>query len=81
MKSVLYSDSLVTLSETGKVVGSFNIVVTPARHQGADCFKVEAISHGVIDGVPCGTSILTYVTTSLETLEQHHHEYIKVQHL
>ena len=78
VKSILFTDSLVTVSETGKIVGSFNVIITPARCQGTDCFKVEAMSQGIIDGVPCGTGIIAHVTTSLETLEQQHHEYIKV---
>ena len=42
------------------------------------CLMVHANSHGSIDNVPCGTSITCFLSYSLETLEQQHHEYVKV---
>lgn len=77
-KSLLFEDKLVTVSDTGKEVGEFTISIQAAQKSGAKCFLVHANSHGAIDGVPCGTSITTYVDFSLSTLEQHHHEYVKL---
>ena len=78
-KHVLFQDNLVTVSDTGKELGEFTVSIEQARHQGIECFLVHANSHGAIDNVPCGTSITTYVSQKLETLEQHHHEYVKVR--
>lgn len=53
--------------------------MTAVKKNQIDCFLVHANSHGTIDGVPCGTSITAYVSKSLDTLEQQHHEYVKVR--
>ena len=76
--NILYTDKLVTVSDVGKELGDFTVTVERARRDGERCFLIHAHSHGSIDNVPCGTSITTYVTTQLETLEQQHHEYVKV---
>ena len=68
----------MTVSDTGKELGEFTVTVEPTKHQGTECFLIHANSHGAIDSVPCGTSITAYVSKKLETLEQHHHEYVKV---
>ena len=78
-KYLLFTDTLVTTSDTGKELGEFRISVTATKQEGAECFLVHANSHGAIDGVPCGTSITAYVSTKLETFEQQHHEYVKVR--
>ena len=78
LKYVLFSDSLVTVSDTGKELGEFAVTVETATHQGQECFLIHANSHGAIDSVPCGTSITAYITWGMETLEQQHHEYVKV---
>ena len=77
-KNLLFEDNLVTTSDTGKELGEFNVSITPTKHRGQECFLVHANSHGAIDSVPCGTSITAYVTRRLDTLEQQHHEYVKV---
>ena len=66
------------MSDTGKELGEFTVSIERAKHQGNECFLVHANSHGAIDSVPCGTSITTYVSPKLQTLEQQHHEYVKV---
>ncbi|XP_068103209.1 ciliogenesis-associated TTC17-interacting protein [Hyperolius riggenbachi] len=80
----LFAESLQTVSESGTEVGTFTVSVQPAYYQqeGEEeekCFLVHASSHGTVDDVPCGTSIVAYLTPRLETLEQHLHEYIKVK--
>ncbi|CAL1528736.1 unnamed protein product [Lymnaea stagnalis] len=78
-KYVMFDDNLVTVSDTGKELGEFTVTVEPTRYKGLECFLIHANSHGSIDGVPCGTSIVCYVSKCLETLEQHHHEYVKLE--
>ena len=68
----------MTTSDTGKELGEFSVSIEPVKHQEQDCFLIHANSHGAIDSVPCGTSITAYVTKALDTLEQQHHEYVKV---
>lgn len=75
----MFDDALVTVSDTGKELGEFTVTVEPAKHRGQECFLVHANSHGAIDGVPCGTSIVCHVAKNMDTLEQHHHEYVKVR--
>ena len=75
----MFDDNLVTVSDTGKELGEFTVTVEPTKFRGQECFLIHANSHGAIDGVPCGTSIVCHVSKSLETLEQHHHEYVKVR--
>lgn len=79
LKDVLFTDTLVTISDTGKELGEFTITVEPTRHNGQECLLVHANSHGTIDNVPMGTSVTAYVTTNLKTLEQQHHEYVKLE--
>lgn len=77
-KYVMFDDNLVTVSDAGKELGEFTVTVEPTRYKGLECFLIHANSHGSIDGVPCGTSITCHVSKCLETLEQHHHEYVKL---
>ncbi|PIK38482.1 putative ciliogenesis-associated TTC17-interacting protein [Apostichopus japonicus] len=79
VKESLFGDGLVTISDTGKELGEFSITVEPTRHKGQDCLLVHANSHGTIDSVPMGTSVTAYVTHNLKTLEQQHHEYVKLE--
>ena len=80
-KYLMFEDHLATVSDTGKELGEFSVTIEPTKHKGQECFLVHANSHGAIDGVPCGTSITAYVGNSLETIEQQHHEYVKVEYL
>lgn len=77
-KYVMFDDQLVTVSDAGKELGEFSVTVEPTRYKGLECFLIHANSHGSIDGVPCGTSIVCYVSKCLDTLEQQHHEYVKL---
>ncbi|CAH1788615.1 unnamed protein product [Owenia fusiformis] len=78
-KYLLFSDNLVTTSDTGKELGEFNVTIEMTKRLGNDCYHIHANSHGAIDSVPCGTSITTYVSKKLETIEQQHHEYVKLE--
>lgn len=78
-KYLMFEDHLVTTSDTGKELGEFAVSIEPIKHKGQECFLVHANSHGAIDGVPCGTSITAYVGNNLQTLEQQHHEYVKLE--
>lgn len=78
-KYLLFNDDLVTISDAGKELGEMKVTVTETRSNGVDAFLIHANSHGSIDNVPCGTSITAIVNTHLETLEQKHHEYVKVR--
>ncbi|XP_046553649.1 ciliogenesis-associated TTC17-interacting protein-like [Haliotis rubra] len=76
---LLFDDNLVTVSDTGKELGEFTVTVEPTKYKSQELFLIHANSHGAIDGVPCGTSITCYVTKQLETIEQQHHEYVKLE--
>ncbi|OWF40893.1 ciliogenesis-associated TTC17-interacting protein-like isoform X2 [Mizuhopecten yessoensis] len=86
-KYLMFDDSLLTTStdtytsgsKQGRELGEFTVSVEPTRHKQQDCYLIHANSHGSIDGVPCGTSITAYVGQNLETIEQQHHEYVKLE--
>ncbi|XP_072538994.1 ciliogenesis-associated TTC17-interacting protein [Salminus brasiliensis] len=75
----LFADSLVTVSDSGKELGEFCVSIQRASYDDEPCYMVHANSHGAIDNIPCGTSIMAYVSRSLETLEENLHEYMKMQ--
>ncbi|XP_072038474.1 ciliogenesis-associated TTC17-interacting protein-like [Amphiura filiformis] len=76
---LLFTDSLVTTSDTGKELGEFTVSIELTRHSGQECLLIHANSHGAIDNVPMGTSVTAYVSKKLQTLEQTHHEYVKLE--
>lgn len=57
VQQCLFSDSLVTVSDTGRVLGEFCINIQRTIHNNQPCFLVHANSHGAIDNIPCGTSV------------------------
>lgn len=76
-KTVL-TDVLGTVSDTGKEIGELTIKVEETTRDGEICYLVHAQSHGVIDNVPCGTSVTAHIARGLVTLEQTKHEYMKI---
>lgn len=76
--SLLFSDSLVTTSQTGREIGEMTVTVENATWRGQPCYLVHANSHGSVDQVPIGTSVTAYVGRSLQTFEQTHYEYVKI---
>ncbi|XP_062259603.1 ciliogenesis-associated TTC17-interacting protein isoform X2 [Platichthys flesus] len=75
----VFADSLVTLSEGGRHVGSFNVTLEFARRIQQPCVMLHAQSQGAIDGSPCGTTVTAYLTTNLEVLEEDYHEFVKLE--
>uniref|UniRef100_A0A4W4HFD7 Ciliogenesis-associated TTC17-interacting protein n=1 Tax=Electrophorus electricus TaxID=8005 RepID=A0A4W4HFD7_ELEEL len=75
----LLVNSLVTVSHSGREVGEFRVSVQKSSYNEEPCYTVQADSHGKIEDWPCGTSIAAYVSGRLETLEENHHEYMKLQ--
>jgi hypothetical protein len=57
LQNILFTDALVTTSDTGKELGEFSVSVEVARYSGQDCLLIHANSHGALDNVPMGTSI------------------------
>lgn len=76
--ALLFSDSLVTVSQTGRELGEMTITVENATWKGEPCYLVHANSHGTVDQLPMGTSVTAYVGRSLQTFEQTHYEYVKI---
>jgi len=78
-RSVQFEDHLAIVAESGEEVGEFSVFITPAQYRSSgECFKVTATSRGTVDGVLCGTMLTAFISKGLLTLEQQHHEYIKV---
>uniref|UniRef100_A0A3Q3XI39 Ciliogenesis-associated TTC17-interacting protein n=1 Tax=Mola mola TaxID=94237 RepID=A0A3Q3XI39_MOLML len=71
LSKCVFSDSLVTVSESGRDLGNFTVTVEFARKGRQPCMLLHAQSQGAIDESPCGTT--------LEVLEEHHHEYVKLE--
>ncbi|XP_051562229.1 ciliogenesis-associated TTC17-interacting protein isoform X2 [Myxocyprinus asiaticus] len=74
----VFADSLVTVSNSDKELGDFSVSVTEASYNEELCYLLHANSHGMIDGIPCGTTIVAYISGRLEILEENHHEYVKL---
>lgn len=77
-ESLLFTDSLVTTSQTGREIGEMTVTVENATWRGKPCYLVHANSHGSVDQVPIGTSVTAYVGRTLQTFEQTHYEYVKI---
>lgn len=60
----LFVDSMVTVSDTGKELGEFCVTVQKASYKDEPCYLVHANSHGAIDNIPCGTSIMGESSTA-----------------
>lgn len=57
LQKCVFPDSLVTVSEGGRDLGKFNVMVELARKGERACVLLHAQSQGAIDGSPCGTSV------------------------
>ncbi|XP_034469222.1 ciliogenesis-associated TTC17-interacting protein [Hippoglossus hippoglossus] len=75
----VFADSLVTVSEGGRQVGSFSVTLEFARRIQQPCVLLHAQSQGAIDDSPCGTTVTAYLNTNLEVLEEDYHEYVKLE--
>ncbi|XP_063721295.1 ciliogenesis-associated TTC17-interacting protein-like [Symsagittifera roscoffensis] len=79
LKKLCVKDELVSATSAGDSVGTFKVSVEPVFRSTQEVLCVHATSTGEIDRVPCGTTIIAYVTKNMVTLEQHHTEYIKIE--
>ncbi|XP_013784140.1 ciliogenesis-associated TTC17-interacting protein-like [Limulus polyphemus] len=79
IKQLLFTDSLVTFSDEDHAVGELSITVDIVSRIGQPCLLVNANSHGIVGGVPCGTSVTAHLKPNLETLEQIYHEYVELE--
>uniref|UniRef100_G1T390 Ciliogenesis-associated TTC17-interacting protein n=1 Tax=Oryctolagus cuniculus TaxID=9986 RepID=G1T390_RABIT len=83
LQLLLFSETLAMVSDTGEPQGELTIEVQRGRYkdqQGilSNCILVHASSHGFLDKMLCGNSLLGYLSWKLEPVEQHSHEFIKV---
>ncbi|XP_076461768.1 ciliogenesis-associated TTC17-interacting protein-like [Babylonia areolata] len=80
LKNLVSEDHLVTVSDRDKELGEYSVSMEVVRCKGQPCFLIHTNSSGVVEGVPCGTSINCDVAMdTFETLEQHHHEFVKLE--
>nr|XP_017198599.1 ciliogenesis-associated TTC17-interacting protein [Oryctolagus cuniculus] len=82
LQLLLFSETLAMVSDTGEPQGELTIEVQRGRYkdqQGilSNCILVHASSHGFLDKMLCGNSLLGYLSWKLEPVEQHSHEFIK----
>ncbi|MEQ2297297.1 hypothetical protein AMECASPLE_033393 [Ameca splendens] len=78
LQRCVFPESLVAMSDGGRVLGEFSVSVEFTRRVLQPCLLLHAQSHGAIDGSPCGTTVTAYLTADLEVLEEDYHEYIKL---
>ncbi|XP_073401510.1 ciliogenesis-associated TTC17-interacting protein [Dendrobates tinctorius] len=84
LRLCLFSESLESVSASLAELGSFTVSVQSTYYEqdgreDEKCFLVHISSHSSVDDVPCGSSITAYISLQLETLEQHHHEFITLK--
>ncbi|CAN2389107.1 Ciliogenesis associated TTC17 interacting protein, partial [Pristimantis euphronides] len=82
LRLCLFSESLPSISDSGAEVGSFTVDIQSAYYEqdgreDEKCFLVHISSCSSVDDVPCGSSIIAYISLQLETLDQHHYEFVK----
>lgn len=77
LDQLIFKEQLVTTSETGDL-GEFVISIEHSVLQEEECYLIIAKSLGYVEGVLCGTSLTAYVNKHLQTLEQRHHEFVKI---
>jgi len=78
LSNSVFTDRLATVSESGKEIGELTVSVEETVRGGEICYLVHAQSHGLVDNIPCGTSITAYIGRGVQTLEQVQNEYINV---
>lgn len=79
LQKCVFTDTLVTVSESGQDLGTFSVIVEFASRAQRPCMLVHAQSQGAIEDSPCGTSVTAYVACDLEVLEEDYHEYMKLK--
>lgn len=57
LQKCVFLDSLVTLSEAGRDLGTFSVMVEFAHKGLQPCMLLHAQSQGAIDDSPCGTTV------------------------
>ncbi|KAM4023770.1 ciliogenesis-associated TTC17-interacting protein isoform 1-T3 [Anomaloglossus baeobatrachus] len=72
----LHSDSADLGSFTARVESTY---YEQDGREDEKCLLVDICSRSSVDDVPCGSSITAYISLQLETLEQHHHEFVKLK--
>ncbi|XP_058520988.1 ciliogenesis-associated TTC17-interacting protein isoform X1 [Ochotona princeps] len=82
LQMLLFSETLAMVTDAGEPQGELTIEVQKGRYtdpQGIliHCIMVHASSHGFLDKMLCGNSLLGYLSWKLEPMEQHSHEFIK----
>lgn len=79
LQRCVFTDNLVSLSESGRELGNFSVTVEFATRAQRPCVLVHAQSQGAIENSPCGTALTAYVTCDLEVLEEDYYEYMKLE--
>ncbi|XP_070700895.1 ciliogenesis-associated TTC17-interacting protein [Pempheris klunzingeri] len=79
LQKCVFPDCLVTVSEGGRDLGKFSVMVEFGLRGQQPCLLLHAQSQGAIDESPCGTTVTAYLTADLEVLEEDHHEYVKLE--
>ncbi|KAM4727842.1 ciliogenesis-associated TTC17-interacting protein [Anableps anableps] len=79
LQRCVFPESLVTLSDCGRVLGGFSLSVEFTRRVQQPCVMLQARSDGAIDNNPCGTTVTVYLTADLAVLEEDYHEYIELR--
>lgn len=57
LQRCVFPDSLVTVSEGGRDLGTFSVTVEFGRRGQQPCVLLHAQSQGAIDDSPCGTTV------------------------
>lgn len=79
LQRCVFTDSLVSVSESGQDLGKFSVTVEFAYRAHRPCMLVHAQSQGAIEDAPCGTTVTAYVACDLEVLEEDYYEYMKLE--
>ncbi|XP_048201690.1 ciliogenesis-associated TTC17-interacting protein [Perognathus longimembris pacificus] len=83
LQMLFFSETLTIISDTGEPQGEMTIEVQRGKYKDelgimSHCVFVHAFSRGFLDKTLSGNSLLGYISETLEIMEQHSQEFIKL---
>lgn len=76
----VFTDRLATvsISDEDREIGELTLSVEETTRGDEICYLIHAQSHGLVDNIPCGTSVTAYIGRGVKTLEQVQNEYMNI---
>ena len=82
MKSVCFGETLgLFVGDSDAEAGHMKVSITDTRREDIDedCVIIQSSVDGVVDNVPCGLTVMTFVSSAGTLLEHHQTEFVQVK--